>query len=60
MKFAWLLLLTSCVSLKTHEERVRDSYTAGLERAKLIARMQNCEDAEFVINGAIEVEKMKK
>lgn len=55
-----LWALAGCVSIKTHEDGVRDAYIRGLERARAIAHYQHCDEAVALINGRIDLEDLKK
>lgn len=48
------LACSGCISIKTHEDGVRDAYIHGLQNARTIAHYQGCGDAVKIISGAIE------
>ncbi len=55
-----ILLMSSCVTLKTHRKQMNEEYVRGLQKARKIAYQHGCEDAVFLISGRINVEEMKK
>jgi hypothetical protein len=60
-RFAFLgaVTLSGCVSLKTHQRELNESYIRGLQRARRIAADSKCEGAQRLISSRIDLEQMK-
>lgn len=54
-----MIFSTGCISINTHEQRLRDTYLIALKKADFYIEQYGCLDGSYLIRSKIAAEEMR-